>query len=82
MPDLVEGMQYKFRVRAVNKAGTGAPSGESKTMTAKARFGTESRQETSTMSLLPPAIYLLPHGLFDSAFRTQLELLRVLPVRL
>ncbi|KAF0296563.1 Twitchin [Amphibalanus amphitrite] len=38
VPDLVEGMQYKFRVRAVNKAGPGAPSGESKTMTAKARF--------------------------------------------
>ena len=39
VPDLVEGMQYKFRVRAVNKAGPGTPSGESKTMTAKARFG-------------------------------------------
>ena len=42
VPDLVEGMQYKFRVRAVNKAGPGAPSGESKTMTAKARFGMHS----------------------------------------
>ncbi|XP_037071181.1 LOW QUALITY PROTEIN: twitchin-like [Pollicipes pollicipes] len=31
-------MQYKFACAAVNKAGPGEPSGESKTMTAKARF--------------------------------------------
>lgn len=37
VPDLVEGQQYQFRVRAVNKAGPGAPSDTTASITAKRR---------------------------------------------
>ena len=37
VPGLVEGMDYQFRVRGVNKAGTGVPSDPSDTVTAKSR---------------------------------------------
>lgn len=37
VPDLIEGMDYQFRVRAVNKAGPGVPSDASDTVTAKSR---------------------------------------------
>jgi hypothetical protein len=39
VPDLVEGMKYQFRVRAVNKGGQSKPSDPSDTITAKDRFG-------------------------------------------
>ena len=35
---LTEGMEYQFRVTAVNRAGPGEPSDPSKTMVPKARF--------------------------------------------
>lgn len=35
IPDLVEGNQYEFRVRAVNKAGTSEPSDPTAPHTAK-----------------------------------------------
>ena len=38
VPKLEEGNQYQFRVRAVNKAGPGEPSEETKMHTAKARY--------------------------------------------
>lgn len=38
VPNLTEGMQYQFRVRAVNKAGQGAPSEPTKPVLVKARF--------------------------------------------
>ncbi|KAG8239130.1 hypothetical protein J437_LFUL018920 [Ladona fulva] len=38
VPDLVEGMKYQFRVKAVNKGGQSKPSDPSDTMTAKARY--------------------------------------------
>lgn len=38
VPDLVEGMKYQFRVRAVNKAGQSKPSEASESITAKDRF--------------------------------------------
>ncbi|GLH11531.1 Titin, partial [Gryllus bimaculatus] len=38
VPDLVEGMKYQFRVRAVNKGGQSKPSEPSDTITAKDRF--------------------------------------------
>ncbi|PSN48991.1 hypothetical protein C0J52_03867 [Blattella germanica] len=38
VPDLVEGMKYQFRVRAVNKGGQSKPSDPSDTITAKDRF--------------------------------------------
>nr|CAD7424747.1 unnamed protein product [Timema monikensis] len=38
VPDLVEGMKYQFRVRAVNKGGPSKPSDPSNTITAKDRF--------------------------------------------
>lgn len=38
VPKLEEGNVYQFRVRAVNKAGPGAPSEETNPHTAKARF--------------------------------------------
>ncbi|XP_013785867.1 twitchin-like, partial [Limulus polyphemus] len=37
-PDLIENMEYQFRVRAVNKAGPGNPSDPSDFVTAKPRF--------------------------------------------
>ncbi|KAK7065507.1 Immunoglobulin like [Halocaridina rubra] len=37
-PNLTEGMEYQFRIIAVNKAGPGEPGDPSKTITAKARF--------------------------------------------
>lgn len=37
IPDLVEGNQYEFRIRAVNKAGTSEPSEPTSPHTAKAR---------------------------------------------
>ena len=37
VPDLIEGMKYQFRVKAVNKAGPSKPSDASDTITAKAR---------------------------------------------
>lgn len=37
--NLIEGMDYQFRIVAVNRAGLGEPSEPSKTITAKARFG-------------------------------------------
>ncbi|KRY50894.1 Twitchin [Trichinella britovi] len=37
VPDLKEGQKYQFRVKAVNKAGSGQPSDPSKTVTAKPR---------------------------------------------
>lgn len=36
---LKEGVQYEFRIRAVNKAGPGAPSDATKPIIAKSRFG-------------------------------------------
>lgn len=36
---LKEGVQYEFRVRALNKAGPGEPSDPSKPIIVKARFG-------------------------------------------
>jgi hypothetical protein len=36
---LKEGVQYEFRIRAVNKAGPGEPSDATKPIIAKARFG-------------------------------------------
>lgn len=38
VPKLEEGNQYQFRVKAINKAGPGEPSEETKLHTAKARF--------------------------------------------
>ncbi|KAF0299363.1 Twitchin [Amphibalanus amphitrite] len=38
VPDLTEGLKYKFRVRAVNKAGPSEPSDESKSILVKARY--------------------------------------------
>jgi len=38
VPDLVEGVKYQFRVRAVNKAGPGTPSDPSDPIVAKDRF--------------------------------------------
>jgi predicted phage tail protein len=37
VPDLIEGMEYQFRVKAVNKAGPGTPSDASDSVTAKPR---------------------------------------------
>ena len=39
VPDLVEGMKYQFRVRAVNKGGSSKPSEPSDTILAKDRYG-------------------------------------------
>jgi hypothetical protein len=50
VPDLVEGMKYQFRVRAVNKGGQSKPSDPSDTITAKDRFG-ESHIPSSTCIL-------------------------------
>lgn len=36
---LKEGVQYEFRIRAVNKAGPGEPSDPTKPIIVKARFG-------------------------------------------
>lgn len=38
IPDLVEGLKYQFRIKAVNKAGQSKPSQPSDTMLAKDRF--------------------------------------------
>lgn len=38
VPDLVEGMKYQFRVKAVNDGGVSKPSPPSDTVTAKDRF--------------------------------------------
>lgn len=38
VPKLEEGVQYQFRVRAVNKAGPGEPSEETNPHTAKPRW--------------------------------------------
>jgi predicted phage tail protein len=38
VPDLKEGSQYEFRIRAVNKAGYGEPSDATKPIIAKCRF--------------------------------------------
>ncbi|KAG1672466.1 Twitchin [Nymphon striatum] len=38
VPDLMNGMDYQFRVKAVNRAGPGKPSDASDTVTAKPRF--------------------------------------------
>ena len=38
VPDLVEGMQYQFRIKAVNDGGVSKPSAPSDTMTAKDRY--------------------------------------------
>jgi hypothetical protein len=39
VPDLIEGMKYEFRVKAINKAGTGPASDPSDSMVAKNRYG-------------------------------------------
>ena len=36
---LKEGVQYEFRIRALNKAGPGQPSEATKPIIAKSRFG-------------------------------------------
>ena len=38
IPDLIEGNQYEFRVKAVNKAGPGEPSDPTPPICAKHRF--------------------------------------------
>lgn len=40
VPDLMENMEYQFRVRAVNKAGPGEPSDASERVVAKPRHCT------------------------------------------
>ncbi|PRD22652.1 UNVERIFIED_CONTAM: unc-22 [Trichonephila clavipes] len=50
IPDLVEGNQYEFRVRAVNKAGTSEPSEPTSPHTAKSRKSPPSAPEAMQIS--------------------------------
>lgn len=74
VPNLIEGNQYEFRIRAVNKAGPGTPSDPTNPVTARARnckFASVKTTRYYSIFHWVIIIKLIAHSLIITQFASQ-----------